>query len=92
MPRIGNRVRITKGGRVAATSRNLRGILDYARHHSVVKATVRRKRGGEGEVTFAFYDGAHSTVRFASYSLLLRWIANRRSWGLKPSSRPSVWK
>ena len=61
------------------TSRNLRGILDYARVSPV--ATVRLYLlGGAATYDLVFDDGARSTGQFADWGVMRHWFASRRSW------------
>ena len=68
-------------GDVLARSKNLRGVLTYARRHPVKRASVYRK--GEGaNVAFHFQGDASCTVAFASFDVAWQWIESRRSWRL----------
>lgn len=63
-------------------SRNLRGLLDYARRPHVWVAAVSiaplPARGGSLEVRYS--DGSVGTDQFASFSVLCDWLRARRSW------------
>lgn len=71
---------IIKGGRIIRTSRNLRGILDYARVSPVARIESCPIGESEGTMRVVFKDGAESRANFASYSVMMEWIAERRSW------------
>lgn len=73
---------IHKEGRVVSRTRNLRGVIDYARRHGVKRASAYAKGEGRGFIAFHFADGAESRVDFESYVVAWRWIESRRSWGL----------
>jgi len=81
-------IEVTLKGKTVKRSKNLRGILDYARKEPVVKVYVKPNKAWEpcaldcgAFVTFVFYDGAKSRVEFASASVAHDWILARRSWG-----------
>jgi len=77
------RVQIVKDGRTVATSANLRGILDYARVHSVVRVYVHQcDNPAKVLVLFVFDNGARSMTEWASFGVACDWIMSRRSWGL----------
>ena len=85
MPKTYN-VLIHKNGATVKRSKNLRGILDYAREEPVVKASVVVDKDGSADIVFTFLDGAKSLVHFASNQVFQGWILKRRSWG-KPSRK-----
>jgi len=64
---------------IAARSRNLRGVLDYARRHPVTCATVYTIEGG-ALVYFRFEDGAECRVQFSDPRVARWFIDARRSW------------
>jgi len=77
------RVQIVKDGGTVATSRNLRGILDYAREHGVVRVYVHLSSiTAKVLVLFVFADGARSMTEWASFGVACDWIVARRSWDL----------
>ena len=78
---------IILNGEVVKRSRNLRGVLDYARTQPVLKCEIDRveKRGGY-TVKFTFYNGATEESSWASDVCALDWCYSRRSWG-KPIDR-----
>lgn len=64
-------------------SKNLRGILEYARNKSSVShATCYRQSDGGAFVYVLFDNGATCRTRFADYTVALRWFRSRRSWDL----------
>lgn len=73
---------IVKDGAIVASSKNLRGILDYARKSRVVfvSAAPCEKNAHNGRLFVRFEDGAEGRAFFACYTVLLEWIGNRRSW------------
>ena len=83
---LSKRVQIVKDGRTVATSRNLRGILDYGREHGVVRVYVHMSSiTAKVLVLFVFADGARSMTEWASFDIACGWIMSRRSWGLSLS-------
>ena len=70
-------------GEPVARSRNLRGILTYARRHPVKRASVYAKGEGRAFVVFIFQGDAESRVDFESFTVARQWVAGRRSWGLR---------
>ena len=72
--------RIEKNGQILKTSRNLRGILDYARisYPKRIELTPQNKCNGRLRVIFS--DGASTSAHFASYHVMVDWVRNRRSW------------
>jgi hypothetical protein len=78
---------IIKCGRIIRTSRNLRGIVDYARVSPVARiescdigAMQPEGTRYSGTVRILFKDGAESRANFRSYHIMIDWIRNRRSW------------
>jgi len=87
---------IGKQGQIVSQSRNLRGLLDYARRHPVVWIETQPltwvSRDGRplwpagARLYLRFADGAEAMTYFSSYAVLQDWIKARRTW--KPSA---VW-
>jgi hypothetical protein len=76
-------IQIMKEGACVARSRNLRGILDYARRSPV--AHIETSMGYDGSpvrglVLVKYADGAHCLTDFASYHIMIDWLRGRRSW------------
>lgn len=72
-------------GQAVKRSKNLRGIIEYARQTSdVAEITVERltnpDKGTFYPVTFIFRNGAECSVDWADWRVLVRWIKARRSW------------
>lgn len=87
---MGEPVQILKGGKVAHTSRNLRGLLDYARRAGPpVRVTLRQTHPmGAGQpftMRVTFPDGAEGVARWADWRVAGDWMRARRSWG-KPGA------
>ena len=81
-----DRVQIVKDGMTVATSHNLRGILDHARAHGVVRVYVHRlSLTAKVKVLFVFADGSQSMTEWASFGVACDWLMARRSWGLSLS-------
>lgn len=75
-------IEIVKGKQVVARSRNLRGVLDYARKSYMREVACYMKNGGSALVCFTYDDGAVCRTDFASYIVALRFARTRRSWAL----------
>jgi len=73
---------IIKDGKVIRTSRNLRGMRDYARVSSVVAVTTKRDPANKerGILKVRYQDGAYSVANFASHAIMIDFVRNRRSW------------
>lgn len=69
-----------------ATSRNLRGLLEYARKHPVARVITRRDLHGltgapsRGALTVIYANGAIGRESFASFHIMIDWTRERRSW------------
>lgn len=91
-PRIGDRVVVTKGGKVVATAQNLevlnryhrqggvdkRGIYHSSYIHPVSKSSATKLSNGEGLLRVQFTDGARVEVKFASFNVLKGWLNTKR--------------
>ena len=66
---------ITHNGNVVSTSRNLRGILDYARKHPARLFSIEKC------LYVTFDNKALSRVEFADKTVLTAWIADRIKYG-----------
>lgn len=73
-------VNIEKGGQIIRTSRNLRGLLDYARVSKPKRVELTPQEGSNGRLRVIYSDGATSSARFRSYNIMVDWVRNRRSW------------
>lgn len=83
------KVTIWHNCKIVKQSRNLRGILDYARNTSDVMAIHCHKLFSavpNGEtfhpVEFQFRNGAHCQVDWADCRVLTHWIKSRRAWDI----------
>lgn len=72
----------TPDGSTVRTSKNLQGMRDYARVSPVVKVETRKddKNIYRGLLRVTYENGNYSTASFASYSIMIDWVRNRRSW------------
>lgn len=73
-------VNIIKNGQIIRSSRNLRGILDYARVSPVIRVESCPLDKVCGTVRVIYTDGAESRANFRSYHIMIDWLRNRRSW------------
>lgn len=73
---------IEKNGQIIRRSKNLRGLVDYARVSPVVRIESTPVKGHEvcGTMRVFYKDGAVSRANFASYHIMIDWIRNRRTW------------
>ena len=76
-------IEIRRCGEVVRRSRNLRGILDYARKQPVTSVSITRTHDG-ATVYVNFYDNAVCLCTFGCFTVARDWFTNRRSWG-KPT-------
>ncbi|QXV72202.1 hypothetical protein Acf1_00005 [Acidovorax phage ACF1] len=73
---------IIKNGQVIRTSKNLRGMLDYARVSPVVGVESAPLKGQEicGTMRVLYQDGAECRANFKNYHIMIDFIRARRSW------------
>ena len=73
---------IMHGGVTVSRTRNLRGLLDYARKSKVatVESRVDPLNHVRGELRVTYLNGAQGFASFASYNIMVDWIRARRSW------------
>lgn len=73
---------IRKNGVIIRTSRNLRGMCDYARTSPVrlVDACRDPENAVRGVLVVTYADGATSRASFASYHIMIDFVRNRRTW------------
>jgi hypothetical protein len=73
---------IELNGAVIRQSRNLRGMVDYARVSPVVEVlAVKDPRNSyRGLLTVTYANGATSSASFACYHVMVDWVRNRRTW------------
>lgn len=67
-------------GKVVARSRNLRGILDYARKSPVESVVIAPSPCGRGTLRVTYHNNARASAVFASFTILRDWCDARRSW------------
>lgn len=72
---------------VVRYSKNLRGLRDHARVSRVACVIAQRDQSHEhrgshprGVLHVVYRDGSIGRASFASYSIMIDWIRNRRSW------------
>lgn len=77
---------IKLAGVTVSRTRNLRGLLEYGRKHQVSKIESRPDPLNvvRGELLITYANGAQGFASFASYSIMIDWIRNRRSWRSAP--------
>lgn len=71
-----------KAGRAIRRSRNLRGVLDYARDVSSVQSVVIAcdHKAGNYPLVFRFFDGSTCEATFADWRVAAAFLLARRSW------------
>jgi hypothetical protein len=69
---------IEKNGQIVKRSRNLRGIVDYSRVSVPARVELIPVGKSSGSLRVIFADGASTRVNFASYSIMVDWVRNRR--------------
>ena len=77
-------IEITIDARVVARSKNLRGILDYARKSQVWVShwIMKKESDSRALVCVTYSDNAKSVFHFESFTVAQGWIRARRVWGL----------
>lgn len=70
---------IMKNGKAVATSRNLRGILDYARKHGVIRVATQKDPANtyRGLLYVTFADSATCVDSWACYEIMIDWVRGR---------------
>lgn len=71
---------ITKNARIIRQSKNLRGLLDYARVSRVTRVELAPFAQVNGSLRVFYEDGSIGRENFASYRIMVDWVRNRRSW------------
>jgi hypothetical protein len=68
--------------RCNAVSRDLRGLLDYARRAAVACVITRADPDNplHGLLWVIYADGSIGRASFASHHILIDWVRNRRTW------------
>lgn len=67
--------------RVIRVSRNLRGMLEYARVSPVACVITRKgETAGSGLLTVVYANGCLSQAQFNSHAIMIDFVRNRRSW------------
>jgi hypothetical protein len=72
-------IQIEKCGQIVKRSKNLRGLLDYARLYKPVRIEIS-PQGEAGRLRVFFSDGASCSAAFCSYPVLIKWVDARKSW------------
>jgi hypothetical protein len=67
-------------GKPISTSRNLRGIQEFARKHAVDIVNISALPDGAGTLTIFFSGGYSVTARFNSFTVLESWVRARRNF------------
>ena len=76
-------VHIVLQGEIISSSKNLRGVLTYARKHGVTSLGFCMTSDYGADIAFSFGNGARCQVHFQSFNVCQRWVRARKSWGLK---------
>lgn len=69
-------------GAILRTSKNLRGMMDYARVSPVAFIVTSRDSANNtrGVLRVTYHNGCYSIASFASYHIMIDFVRNRRSW------------
>ncbi len=69
-------------GAIVRTSKNLRGMRDYARVSPVAKVETSRDPANNvrGVLRVTYSDGCYSIASFAGYHIMIDFVRNRRTW------------
>lgn len=67
-------------GELIRKSKNLRGMLEYARISKVSRVELSPAGKLNGRLRVVYANGATSSAHFASYHIMVDWVRNRRSW------------
>ena len=69
-------------GAILRTSKNLRGMRDYARVSPVAFIVTSRDSANNtrGVLRVNYRNGCYSIASFASYHIMIDFVRNRRSW------------
>lgn len=69
-------------GAIIRKSKNLRGMRYYARVSRVSKVEAKQNPANNvrGVLRVTYLDGCYSIADFASYSIMIDFIRNRKSW------------
>lgn len=73
---------VIKNGAIIRRSRNLRGMLDYARTSLVAAVETMRDPANNtrGILAVTYADGATCRASFASFNIMIDFVRNRRTW------------
>jgi hypothetical protein len=73
---------VNQNGEVIRTSKNLRGMRDYARVSPVVQVITSKdsKNPLRGSLVVEYADGARCQASFASFNIMIDFVRARRTW------------
>lgn len=73
---------LDRPARCNGVSKNLRGLRDYARRFPVVCVITRKdpSNSTRGVLHVVYADGAIGCASFASHSIMIDFVRNRRTW------------
>lgn len=80
---MSKRLQIIRQGKVESDSRNLRGLMDYARRNTIQRVTLEMTEDYGALFHVRFVNGATLNTEFAGWDVAQRWVRARRSWSLK---------
>lgn len=73
-------ISIEKAGSIIRTSKNLRGMRDYARVSPVCRVELTPFGVCNGRLRVFYQDGAECKANFASFHIMVDFVRNRRTW------------
>ena len=67
-------------GAIKRRSKNLRGMLKYARVSKVVRIELKRIGNGAGLLKVVYADNCFSIAEFSSFDVMTGFVSKRRTW------------
>lgn len=71
-------VNIILNGQIVATSKNLSGVLNYARKHQITRVETCKFAELKGSLRVFYSNGAECRTLFESHNVMLQWVKARR--------------
>jgi len=73
-------ISIENNGQIIRKSKNLRGMLDYARVSPVKRIELTPQGKVNGRLRVIYNDGAVTSSNFANFHIMVDFVRNRRTW------------
>jgi hypothetical protein len=71
-------VNVILGGQIVATSKNLAGVINYARKHPVTRVETAPYADSKGSLRVFYANGAECKSLFVSHVVMFGWVRARR--------------